>query len=170
MSLHAPQMEGTVSAAGLSIGIVVSRFNAAITDVLLEGALDALKRHGADEDQVRVVYVPGAFEIGSIAACMADSGRYDAIICLGCVIRGETAHFDYICQGVTEAVGRISQRGDIGVGNGVLTVNTEAQARERVGGAHGHKGAEAALTAVEMACLLATLKHGTTGEAVGQQA
>jgi len=167
VSQFAPQLEGSVNAAGLSIGIIVSRFNSSITEALLVGALDALKRHGADEGRLRVVHVPGAFEIGSIAACMADSGRYDAIVCLGCVIRGETAHFDYVCQGVTKAVGRISRRGDIGVGNGVLTVNTEAQARERIGGVHGHKGAEAALTAVEMAHVLASLKREFSGEVIG---
>lgn len=167
MSLQAPQMEGTVNAAGLSIGVIVSRFNAKITEALLTGAIDALKRHGADEGRVRVVYVPGAFEIGSVAACMADSGSYDALVCLGCVIRGETAHFDYVCQGVNEAVGRISGRGDIGVGNGVLTVDSEKQARERIGGAHGHKGAEAALTAIEMARILASLKCEFSRGALG---
>jgi len=167
MSLHTPQLEGAVSAEGLSIGIIVSRFNTEITEALLEGALDALERHGADKKKVRVIHVPGAFEIGSVAACMADSGQYDAIVCLGCVIRGGTAHFEYVCQGVTEAMGWVVQRGDIAVGNGVLTVDNEEQARERIGGAHGHKGAEAALTAVEMARILASLKCEFSGGAIG---
>lgn len=157
MSTHAPVLEGLTDAAGLHIGIVVSRFNQHITSALLDGAMAALERHGAKAGDVSVVWVPGAFEIGGAAACMADSGRFDAIVCLGCIIRGETAHFDYICQGVTEAVGRLVQRGSIGVGFGVLTVDNEAQAMERIGGRHGHKGAEAALTAVEMARLLQSL-------------
>ncbi|MDQ7011233.1 MAG: 6,7-dimethyl-8-ribityllumazine synthase [Mariprofundaceae bacterium] len=158
MSLDAPHLAGNVNAAGLSIGIIVSRFNAGITEALLAGALEALKAHGADEAAIRVVHVPGAFEIGTIAARMADSGRFDAIVCLGCVIRGDTAHFDYVCRGAMDAIGRVAQRGDVGVGNGVLTVETVEQARERVGGVHGHKGAEAALTAVEVACLLRELE------------
>jgi len=167
MSLDAPCLEGEVDAAGLSIGLIVSRFNAEITDALLEGALAALQRHGADRNSLRVVRVPGALEIGAAAACMAASGGYDAIVCLGCVIRGETTHFDYVCQGVAEAVGRIANRGDIGVGNGVLTVDNEIQARERIGGSHGHKGAEAALVAVEMARLLASLRDEKSGAMVG---
>lgn len=158
MSLDAPHLAGNVNAAGLSIGVIVSRFNAEITEALLAGALQALESHGADEGAIRIIHVPGAFEIGTIAARMADSGRFDAIVCLGCVIRGDTAHFDYVCQGAMEAVGRVAQRGDVGVGNGVLTVDTVEQARERVGGTHGHKGAEAALTAVEVACLLRELE------------
>ena len=158
MSRHPPALAGQVGAAGLSIGIVVSRFNATITEALLEGALEALKMHGADEASMRVVHVPGAFEIGTIAARMANSGAYDAIVCLGCVIRGDTAHFDHVCQGAMDAIGRVAQRGDVGVGNGVLTVDTIEQAKERVGGSHGHKGAEAALTAVEVARLLQELE------------
>ena len=158
MSLDSPHLAGQVDAAGLSIGIVVSRFNATITEALLEGALEALRLHGADEASLRVVHVPGAFEIGTIAARMAESETYDAIVCLGCVIRGDTAHFDYVCQGAMDAIGRVAQRGDVGVGNGVLTVDTMVQARERIGGSHGHKGAEAALTAVEVARLLQELE------------
>ncbi|HXH64581.1 MAG TPA: 6,7-dimethyl-8-ribityllumazine synthase [Mariprofundaceae bacterium] len=158
MSLDAPHLAGNVDASGLSVGIVVSRFNGAITEALLDGALAALKAHGAEETSIRVVHVPGAFEIGTIAARMAASRAYDAIVCLGCVIRGETAHFEYVCRGAMDAIGRVAQRGDVGVGNGVLTVDTAEQARERIGGAHGHKGAEAALTAVEVARLLQQLE------------
>ncbi len=157
MSMDAPHLAGNVDASKLSVGIIVSRFNNAITEALLDGALTALKEHGADMDRVRTMYVPGAFEIGTIAARMADSGRFDVIVCLGCVIRGDTAHFDYVCQGAMDAIGKIAQRGDVGVGNGVLTVDTEEQAWARVGGTHGHKGAEAALTAVEVARLLTEL-------------
>lgn len=150
MSLDAPHLAGNVDATGLSIGIIVSRFNADITEALLIGALSALKKHGSSDENLTIVHVPGAFEIGTIAAKMANSGRFDAIVCLGCVIRGDTAHFDYVCQGAMDAIGRVAQRGDVGVGNGVLTVDTPEQARERVGGRHGHKGEEAALTAVEV--------------------
>jgi 6,7-dimethyl-8-ribityllumazine synthase len=151
VSLDAPHLAGSVDASGLSVGIVVSRFNGAITEALLDGAVEALKTHGADAAAIRVVHVPGAFEIGTIAA------RFDAIVCLGCVIRGDTAHFEYVSQGAMDAIGRVAQRGDVGVGNGVLTVDTAEQARERVGGAHGHKGVEAALTAVEVARALQQL-------------
>jgi len=157
MSLDAPRLSGAVDASGLHIGIVVSRFNGEITEALLEGAVNALKEHGANDSDVRVVHVPGALEIGTIASRMAQSGQYDAIVCLGCVIRGGTAHFEHVCRGAMDAISTVAQRGDIGVGNGVLTVDTIDQARDRVGGRHGHKGAEAALTAVEMARLIADL-------------
>jgi len=159
MSLDALELDGYegVSAEGISIGIVVSRFNAEITEALLAGALDVLIRRGADRDNIRIVHVPGAFELGTIAAYMAAAGKYQAIICLGCVIRGDTSHYDYICKAVTEAVSGVAQRGDTGVGFGVLMVDNVEQARERIGGKHGHKGAEAALTAIEVALILADL-------------
>ena len=155
MSLDAPHLTGHVDARGLHVGIVVSRFNAEITEALLQGAVDALAEHGAED--VSIVHVPGALEIGPIAARMAGSGRFDAVVCLGCVIRGGKAHFEHVCRGAMSAIGAVANRGDIGVGNGVLTVDSIEQARERVGGAHGHKGAEAALTAIEMARLLESL-------------
>ncbi|GMR00308.1 MAG: 6,7-dimethyl-8-ribityllumazine synthase [Zetaproteobacteria bacterium] len=154
MSLDAPRLGGAVDASGLRIGIVVSRFNGEITEALLEGAVNTLKEHGASDSDMRVVHVPGALEIGAIASRMAQSGQYDAVVCLGCVIRGGTAHFEHVCRGAMDVISNTAQRGDIGVGNGVLTVDTIEQARDRVGGRHGHKGAEAALTAVEMAHLL----------------
>ncbi len=150
MSLDAPHLSGTVDATGMRIGIVVSRFNSDITEGLLNGAVSALKEHGSSDELMTIIHVPGAFEIGTIAASMANSGHFDAIVCLGCVIRGDTAHFDYVCQGAMDAIGRVAQRGDIGIGNGVLTLDTHLQALERIGGAHGHKGEEAALTAVEV--------------------
>jgi 6,7-dimethyl-8-ribityllumazine synthase len=158
MSLDAPSLEGTVDASGLRIGVVAARFNEAITNALLDGAVKALIQHGADESQINVVRVAGALEIGTVAQRMAKSHAYDVIVCLGCVIRGGTAHFDYVCQGAMDAINHITERGDLGVGNGVLTVDTLEQAQERTGGAHGHKGAEAALTAVEVAQALKLLE------------
>lgn len=158
MSLDAPTLEGTVDAKGLRIGIVAARFNEGITNALVDGAVQALLNHGATNESIKVVRVAGALEIGTIAQRMAKSCAYDVLVCLGCVIRGGTAHFDYVCQGAMDAINAVAQRGDIGVGNGVLTVDTLEQAQERTGGAHGHKGAEAALTAVEVACLLRGLE------------
>jgi len=157
MSVDAPRFSGALDASGLRIGIVVSRFNGEITEALLEGAVNTLKEHGTNNVDMRIVHVPGALEIGTIASRMAQSGNYDAIICLGCVIRGGTAHFEHVCRGAMDAVSAVAQRGDIGVGNGILTLDTIEQAKDRVGGKHGHKGAEAALTAVEMARLLKDL-------------
>jgi len=158
MSLDAPHLAGNVDATGLNVGIVVSRFNSEITEALLSGAVSALLEHGSSEENMTIIHVPGAFEIGTIAAKMANSGRFDAIICLGCVIRGDTAHFEYVCQGAMDAIGKVAQRGDVGVGNGVLTVDSNEQAYERIGGAHGHKGEEAALTAVEVVRQLQALE------------
>ncbi len=149
MSMHAPHL-GDVDAAGLRAGLVVARFNAHVTERLLAGARDALIAAGMAEEAISVVHVPGALELPTIAARMAELGRFDVIVCLGCVIRGGTAHFDHVCRVAMDGIGRIALRGDVGVGNGVLTVDTEAQALERAGGAHGNKGAEAALTAVSV--------------------
>jgi len=154
MSLDAPHLAGNVDATGMRVGLIVSRFNEDITEALLDGAKQALLEHGAIESDLHVVHVPGALEIGTIAARMASAGGYDAIVCLGCVIRGGTAHFDHVCRVSMDMIAAIAARGDLGVGNGVLTVDTHEQAVDRVGGAHGHKGAEAALTAVEIASLL----------------
>ncbi|MDQ6962024.1 MAG: 6,7-dimethyl-8-ribityllumazine synthase [Mariprofundaceae bacterium] len=158
MSIHAPHLGDKIEATGLNVAIVVSRFNAHITDALLDGAKKALLDHGFAETQISVFYVPGAFEISTVANRLAQLGGHQAIVCLGCVMRGATAHFEYVCQGVTDTMSKLAQRGDIGLGNGVLTLDTEEQAQERIGGKHGHKGAEAALTAVEIACLLQSLE------------
>jgi len=158
MSMDAPHLAGNVDASGLTVGIIVSRFNAEITEALLAGAVSALLEHGGKDENLTIVHVPGAFEIGTIAAKMANSGRFDAIVCLGCVIRGDTAHFEYVSQGAMDAIGKVAQRGDVGVGNGVLTLDSHEQALARVGGAHGHKGEEAALTAVEVAQQLKALE------------
>ncbi len=166
MSLDAPHLVGNVDATGLKVGIVASRFNIDITEALLAGAVSALKEHGCAESDIIISHVPGAFEIGTIATKMADTGRFDAVVCLGCVIRGDTAHFDYVCQGAMDAIGKVAQRGDVGVGNGVLTVDTHEQALERVGGAHGHKGEEAALTAVEVVRQLQMIEQKTIERAL----
>jgi len=160
MSLDAPHLAGNVDASGLKVGIIVSRFNADITEALLAGAVSALNEHGSCDENITIIHVPGAFEIGTIASKMANTGRFDAIVCLGCVIRGDTAHFDYVCQGAMDAIGNVAQRGDVGVGNGVLTLDSHEQALERVGGAHGHKGEEAALTAVEVVRQLQQIDKG----------
>ena len=138
----------------MRIGIIVSRFNEQITSALCDGAVAALKEHGSTDADIRIVHVPGALEIPTIAASMADSGRFDALVCLGCVIRGGTAHFDHVCRVAMDGIGAIAGLGTIAIANGVLTVDTLEQAQERIGGAHGHKGADAALTAVEIASLL----------------
>jgi len=151
MSSDAPDLAGTVDASGLRIAIVVSRFNQKITDKLLDGALDALTSHGADAKMIEVVSVPGALEIGTVAARLVQRGGLDVLICLGCVIQGGTAHFEFVCQGAMQAISNLAARGDIAVGNGLLTVDNIVQAEERSGGSHGHKGETAALVAVEVA-------------------
>ncbi|MDX8408949.1 MAG: 6,7-dimethyl-8-ribityllumazine synthase [Mariprofundales bacterium] len=156
MSEDAPDLQGTVDASGLKIGIVVSRFNQGITDKLLEGALEVLAEHDADQKLIEVVSVPGALEIGTVAAKLAQNG-VDVLICLGCVIRGGTSHFEYVSENVMRAVGDLAARGDVAVGNGVLTLDNIIQAQERTGGSHGHKGKEAALVAVEVAQTLKRL-------------
>ena len=157
MSLDAPHLSGTVDATGMRVGIIVSRFNGDITSALRDGAVAALKDHGSTDADLTIMHVPGALEIPTIAAKMADTGNYDALVCLGCVIKGGTAHFDHVCRVTMDSIGAIAERGTIAIANGVLTVDTFGQAQDRVGGAHGHKGAEAALTAVEIATLLKEL-------------
>jgi len=154
MSLDAPHLAGNVDATGIKIGIIVSRFNEDITEGLLDGAVQALKEHGATDETLHIVHVPGALEIPTLASAMAQTGTYDALVCLGCVIQGGTAHFEHVCRVAMDSIGHIAECGDIAIANGILTVDTHAQAIDRIGGAHGHKGAEAALTAVEIATLL----------------
>jgi 6,7-dimethyl-8-ribityllumazine synthase len=145
--------EGHLVGTGLKIGIVVGRFNEFITSKLLSGALDALKRHGVDEQDVEVAWVPGAFEISLITKKMADSKRYDAVITLGTVIRGSTPHFDYVCNEVAKGVAAIGLQSGIPTIFGVLTTDTIEQAIERAGTKAGNKGWEAAAAAIEMANL-----------------
>lgn len=147
-------IEGQLSAQGLRVGIVVARFNEFINSKLLAGALDALKRHGADEDAVDVAWVPGAFEIPMIAKKMAESKKYDAIICLGTVIRGSTSHYDYVCAEVSKGVAHVGLASGVPTMFGVLTTDTIEQAIERSGTKAGNKGFDAAMAAMEMANLI----------------
>ena len=146
--------EGKLVSDKQKYGIIVGRFNEFIGGKLLGGALDALKRHGASEDQVEVAWVQGAFEIPLIAKKMASSGRYDAVICLGAVIRGSTPHFDYVSSEVTKGVAHVSLDTGIPVIFGVLTTDTIEQAIERAGTKAGNKGFDAAVTAIEMVNLI----------------
>lgn len=151
-------IEGNLDAKGLKFGIIVSRFNSFISDRLLEGALDGLVRHGADDGKITVARVPGAFEIPLVAEKMATSGKYDAVICLGAVIRGATPHFDYVAAEVSKGVAHVSLDSGVPVIFGVLTTDTIEQAIERAGTKAGNKGFEAAMTAVETANLLKGLR------------
>ncbi|MBI2455741.1 MAG: 6,7-dimethyl-8-ribityllumazine synthase [candidate division NC10 bacterium] len=150
--------EGTLVAKGLVFGIVVSRTNEFITARLLEGALDALRRHGAEEDQIDVVKVPGSFEIPLAAKRLATSGRYEAIICLGTVIRGATPHFEYIAGEVSKGVAAAAMETGVPISFGVLTTDSIEQAVERAGSKGGNKGFDAACSAIEMANLFRELK------------
>ena len=141
--------EGHLLGEGLSFGIVVSRFNSFVTEKLLAGAQDALKRHGVDLDEVDVFWTPGAFEIPGIAKRLAESGRYDAILCLGAVIRGATPHFDYVAAESAKGVANISSNTNIPVIYGIITTDTIEQALERAGIKAGNKGAEAAMAGIE---------------------
>jgi len=153
-------LEGKLIAKGLKFGMVLSRFNHFIAERLLEGALDALKRSGAEEEDCAVARVPGAFEIPLAAKRMAQSGRYDAIICLGCVIRGATPHFDYIATEVTKGIAHLSLENEIPVSFGVLITDTIEQAIERAGTKVGNKGFDAAMSAIEMANLMKEIGKG----------
>ena len=147
------ELQGELTAAGLRFAVVVSRFNAFITERLLQGALDGLSRAGAGAKSITVARVPGAFEIPVAAKHLAESGQYDAVLCLGTVIRGETPHFEYISAAVVSELERLMVDHRLPVALGVLTTDNVEQALERSGGQHGNKGAEAADTAVEMATL-----------------
>jgi 6,7-dimethyl-8-ribityllumazine synthase len=146
-------LEGNLIGSGLRFGVVVGRFNDFIGNRLLDGALDSFKRHGVDEDDVEVAYVPGAFEIPLIAQKMAQSGKYDAVVTLGAVIRGSTPHFDYVCNEAAKGVAKVGLDTGVPTIFGVLTVDTIEQAIERAGTKAGNKGWEAAVTAIEMANL-----------------
>ncbi|HWI50803.1 MAG TPA: 6,7-dimethyl-8-ribityllumazine synthase [Symbiobacteriaceae bacterium] len=150
--------EGHLTAAGLKFGIVVARFNEFITGKLLAGAQDAIRRHGGDEAQVDVAWVPGAFEIPLAAQKLATGGRYDAVICLGAVIRGSTPHFDFVAAEASKGVAHAMMQTGTPIAFGILTTDTIEQAIERAGTKAGNKGFEAAVTAIEMANLLKTLE------------
>ena len=146
--------EGKLSADGIKVGIVAARFNEFITSKLLSGALDCLKRENVAESDIEVAWVPGAFEIPLIASRMAASGRYDALICLGAVIRGNTSHYDYVCSEVSKGIAHVSLSSGIPVMFGVLTTDNIEQAIERAGTKAGNKGAECAHGAIEMVNLM----------------
>jgi 6,7-dimethyl-8-ribityllumazine synthase len=148
--LMANIIEGKLNAAGLKFGVIVSRFNSFICDRLVEGALDALVRHGAADADIDILRVPGAFEIPVAAQKAAASGRYDALICLGAVIRGSTPHFDYVCAEVSKGVAAVSLDSGMPVSFGVITTDSIEQAIERAGTKAGNKGSDAAMTAIEM--------------------
>lgn len=150
-------IQGELQAKGLKFGIVVSRFNDFITGRLLDGAVDALARHGAKDEDIEVVKVPGAFEIPLAAKIMAGKGTYNAIICLGTVIRGSTPHFDYVAAEVSKGVASASFETGVPIAFGVLTTDTIEQAVERAGTKSGNKGFDAAMTAIEMAQVMKKL-------------
>lgn len=149
---------GKLTATGKKFGIVTARFNEFITSRLLEGAIDALVRHGADETAIETAWVPGAFEIPAVVKRMAATGRYDAVIALGCVIKGDTPHFDYVAAEVSKGVAAVGMEASIPVVFGVLTTDSIEQAVERAGTKAGNKGADAAVSAIEMVNLYSQIK------------
>jgi 6,7-dimethyl-8-ribityllumazine synthase len=152
-------IEGDLSAEGRSFGVVASRFNDFVVRPLLDGALDAIRRHGGDPGSVDVVWVPGSYEIPLAAKQLALSGRYDAIICLGAVIRGATAHFDYVAGGAASGISSVALETNVPVIFGVITTETIEQAIERAGTKLGNKGFEAAAAAIEMASLMPRIRE-----------
>ncbi len=149
--------EGMLLGKGLKFGLVVSRFNEFFTKKLLEGAQDALLRHGVNEEDVEVTWVPGSFEVPLIALKLAQTKRYDAVICLAAVVRGDTPHFEYIATEVTKGIARVGLETGLPIINGVITTDTLEQAVERAGTKAGNKGFEAAVNAIEMANLVKTI-------------
>ena len=150
--------EGSLVAGKMKVGIVAARFNEFITSKLLGGALDGLSRHGVEGDDIDLAWVPGAFEIPLIASRMAKSGKYDAVICLGAVIRGSTSHYDYVCAEVSKGIAQVSLSSGIPVMFGVLTTENIEQAIERAGTKAGNKGYDCALGAVEMVNLIRAIE------------
>lgn len=149
--------EGSLDGAGLRVALVASRFNEAVVEKLVAGALDCLRRHGVADDDLELAWVPGSWEMPVVAKRLADSGRFDAIVALGAVVRGQTAHFDYVAGQAADA-GRVAVETGVPVTFGVLTTETFEQAVDRAGGKLGNKGWEAALAAIETARLLSDLK------------
>jgi 6,7-dimethyl-8-ribityllumazine synthase len=154
-------IEGQLTATGLRFAIIVSRFNSFITERLYQGAMDALTRSGADTNNVDLIRVPGSWEVPLVAVEVARQHRYDAVICLACVIRGETPHFDYVAGEAAKGIAHASSETGVPVAFGVLTTNTLDQAIDRAGAKGGNKGFDAAMTAIEMANLLRTLRQAT---------
>ena len=151
--------EGQLQANGLKFAILVSRFNSFVTERLLDGALDALRRHGATDDNIEIYRIPGSWEMPVAAAAILKQKRHNALICLGCVIRGETPHFDYVAGEAAHGLGQLSMHQGLPVSFGVLTTNTLEQAIDRAGAKSGNKGADAAMAAIETANLLAQLQN-----------
>ena len=154
----AKTLEGKLSAAGLRFALIVSRFNDFIVGRLQDGAIDAIVRHGGDEKNIEIIKVPGAFEIPLIAKKAAKSGRYDAVICLGAVIRGATPHFDYVAAEVSKGIATVGLETEIPITFGVLTTDNIEQAIERAGSKSGNKGWDAAMSAIEMVNLIKEIK------------
>jgi len=152
-------IEGNLDGRGLKFAIIAARFNSFIVDRLIEGALDALRRSGTDTDTIPLVKVPGSWEMPVVAAELAKQGKYDGIICLGAVIRGETPHFDYVAGNAASGLAGIGAQTGVPVAFGILTTNTVDQAVDRAGAKAGNKGFDAAMTAIEMAQLLARLRN-----------
>lgn len=150
-------LEGKLVAENMKVGIVASRFNEFLVNKLVSGAVDGLVRHNVKEEDISVAWVPGAFEIPLIASKMANSGKYDAVICVGAVIRGATSHYDYVCNEVSKGVAQASMNSGIPVLFGILTTDTIEQAIERAGTKAGNKGYDCALSAIEMVNLLKEL-------------
>ena len=152
--------EGKLVSEDMKVGIIAARFNEFITSKLLSGALDTLIRHEVKEENIQVAWVPGAFEIPLIASKMAESGKYDAVICLGAVIRGSTSHYDYVCNEVSKGIASVSLKSGIPVMFGVLTTENIEQAIERAGSKAGNKGSECAEGAIEMVNLIREIQKG----------
>ena len=152
-------IEGNLDASGLKLAIIVSRFNSFVTDRLLDGAMDAIRRTGGNPEEAEVVRVPGSWEMPLVAAELARQEQFDAIICLGAVIRGETPHFDYVAGHAASGLARVAPETGVPVAFGILTTNTVEQAVDRAGAKSGNKGFDAAMTAIEMANLLRTLRQ-----------
>ena len=149
--------EGKISGEGKKFGIVVSRFNEFVSLRLLEGAMDCLRRHGTADDDISIAWVPGAFDVPSVAKRMGDSGRFDAVVCLGVVIRGATPHFDYVASEVAKGVAQVSMSTGVPTVFGVVTADSLEQAIERAGSKAGNRGWDAAQSAMELACLYALI-------------
>ena len=152
------EIEGALQGEGLRVAIAVARFNSFITDRLLGGALDGLRRHGVAEGDTTVVRVPGSWELPVVVKALAESGKYDAVICLGAVIRGETPHFDYVAGEAAKGIGQVMLQSGVPVAFGVLTTNTLEQAIDRAGAKSGNKGFDAAATVIEMASVLRQIR------------
>lgn len=154
--------EGRLIASGLKLAVLVARFNQFVTDRLMEGALEVFSQHGGDAGDVQVIFVPGAFEMPLVAKRVAAGGRYDGLIALAAVVRGETPHFEYVSSAAAQGLARVSLESEVPIGFGVLTTDTMEQALDRAGAKGGNKGAEAMRTTIEMANLLKTLAEGNS--------